>query len=268
MIILIILLTAFITAPKIQAYFSKQEPIQFTDFKKSSNISPQNNNTENYTTHTEKPDSISTNSIGSNLSDTNASEENIETGEENNQNFKHIQKNNYSSPNKYKKPSQKREESQPPVVLQNFDPNKLTVEKAQSLGMSKRVAATLVKYTGKGGKFYKKEDLKKVYGMTDELYSSLEPYIQIEKIKATFSPKKEEPKREIVLKNFNPNELTKETAMDLGLSSRVASNIEKYLSKGGKFYKKEDIKKIYNFEESDFERLKKYIKIPKQKYNY
>ena len=39
----------------------------------------------------------------------------------------------------------------------------------------------MINFKQKGGKFYKKEDLKKIYSISDELYNKLEPYISIER---------------------------------------------------------------------------------------
>lgn len=63
--------------------------------------------------------------------------------------------------------------------LHNFDPNIMDFKEAMQLGFPKKVAHTLIKYRSKGAKFYKAEDLKRVYGMTDELYEKLKPYVVI-----------------------------------------------------------------------------------------
>jgi len=55
--------------------------------------------------------------------------------------------------------------------------------------------------------------------------------------------------------DFNPNELTYEQGKALGLSHKIALRITKYLKAGGHFYKKEDLKKIYDFSDEDYKRL-------------
>ncbi len=62
----------------------------------------------------------------------------------------------------------------------------------------------------------------------------------------------EEPKEPF---DFNPNELTYEQGRALGLSHKIALRITKYLKAKGHFYKKEDLKKIYDFSDEDYERL-------------
>lgn len=60
-----------------------------------------------------------------------------------------------------------------------FDPNQLTYEQGVQLGLSPKLSHTIVNYLEKGGRFGRKEDLKKIYGMTEADYKRLEPYIQL-----------------------------------------------------------------------------------------
>ncbi len=64
--------------------------------------------------------------------------------------------------------------------------------------------------------------------------------------------------------NFDPNTAGIETFVQLGLSARTAQTILKYRSKGGKFFKSEDFKKIYALREADYLRLAPYIRIGEQ----
>ncbi|MEP7170605.1 MAG: helix-hairpin-helix domain-containing protein [Bacteroidota bacterium] len=73
---------------------------------------------------------------------------------------------------------------------------------------------------------------------------------------------KSEPLYEAAVFDFNPNNLPDSLWLKLGISQRTVKTIKNYESKGGKFYKKEDVKKIYGFDEKDFARLESYIIIP------
>jgi competence protein ComEA len=53
-----------------------------------------------------------------------------------------------------------------------FNPNTVSEEDAQKLGMSKKLSATLINFRNKGGKFFKPEDLKKLYGLPPQLLKS------------------------------------------------------------------------------------------------
>ena len=67
-----------------------------------------------------------------------------------------------------------------------FNPNTVTEEDAQKLGFTKKLSATLIKFRNKGGKFFKPEDLKKLYGLSPKLYNELENYILIPNTKKEF----------------------------------------------------------------------------------
>ncbi len=60
---------------------------------------------------------------------------------------------------------------------------------------------------------------------------------------------------------FDPNTATKEEFLALGLSPRLAQTIVNYRSKGGRFRKPEDLLRIYGFKQSDYDRLKAWVKV-------
>lgn len=62
---------------------------------------------------------------------------------------------------------------------------------------------------------------------------------------------------------FNPNELSLQEGIRLGLTERQTRMIQNYVSKGGSFSRREDFKKIYAITVEDYERLAPYISIPK-----
>ena len=65
------------------------------------------------------------------------------------------------------------------IRMQMFDPNTVDSIRLLHLGFQPWQAKNMMKYRAKGGIYRKKEDLKKLYGMTDSMYLALEPYIQI-----------------------------------------------------------------------------------------
>lgn len=65
------------------------------------------------------------------------------------------------------------------VVLSPFDPNTADSVTFLRLGLPPWMAKNILKYRAKGGKFRKPEDFKKIYGLTDEQFAVLYPYITI-----------------------------------------------------------------------------------------
>lgn len=60
---------------------------------------------------------------------------------------------------------------------------------------------------------------------------------------------------------FDPNSLSAEGWKKLGLRDKTINTIRNYLSKGGKFKKPEDLKKIYGLFPEEYERIAGYIRI-------
>jgi DNA uptake protein ComE-like DNA-binding protein len=61
---------------------------------------------------------------------------------------------------------------------------------------------------------------------------------------------------------FDPNTLNEEGLLQLGLRERVVRTLIHYRSKGGHFYKPEDLRKIYGLQQTEADRLIPYIRIP------
>ena len=143
-----------------------------------------------------------------------------------------------------------------------FDPNKLTVEKWKEMGFGENRANVIKNYLAAGGRFKKKEDLKKIYCISDEDYKIMEPFISIEpEKKISGSVKKDE---EIAINPFpfNPNNLPSEKWKELGLKDNQIRNIKNYEKAGGKFFVKEDLKNLYTISEKEYTILEKFIQLP------
>ena len=78
------------------------------------------------------------------------------------------------------------------VRLFEFDPNTVEYADLRRLGLSSRMAVSLLKYRAAGKVFRIPEDVATCYGMTDSVYFILEPYIRIGREYAlTPSPRRE-----------------------------------------------------------------------------
>jgi competence ComEA-like helix-hairpin-helix protein len=66
------------------------------------------------------------------------------------------------------------------IRMQMFDPNTVDSVTLLHLGFKPWQAKNMLKYRAKGRRYRQKEDMKKLYGMTDSMYIALEPYICIQ----------------------------------------------------------------------------------------
>lgn len=67
---------------------------------------------------------------------------------------------------------------------------------------------------------------------------------------------------------FDPNTASAADWVRLGIREKTAETIQKYISKGGHFYKPEDISKIWGLHKKDVDRLLPYVRIESTKKEY
>ena len=61
---------------------------------------------------------------------------------------------------------------------------------------------------------------------------------------------------------FNPNTLTEEEWLQMGLTDHQVRGVMNYRAKGGKFYSKSDVAKLYTISEEEFAQLEPFIVLP------
>jgi DNA uptake protein ComE-like DNA-binding protein len=129
----------------------------------------------------------------------------------------------------------------PHPVMFPFDPNNLTIVQWQQLGLSERQANVVKHYQAKGGRFYRKEDVKKIYAITATDYQHLEPYINIPEEARTTKAK---PGEVIELNSADSARLTELK----GIGPSFATRILRYRGRLGGFFHKEQLKEIYGID--------------------
>ncbi len=142
--------------------------------------------------------------------------------------------------------------------LQTFDPNTVSRQKMENMGMPPKLIHTLLNFRQKGGRFYKKEDIKKLYAFKEEWYPDFAPYIVIskknnaEKYSNSNYPKTEYTKRKPKLRDpLNINTCTVEQLdAEWGVSPKVAQNIVKYRDKLGGYHDMSQLSEVYTLPDS------------------
>lgn len=153
-------------------------------------------------------------------------------------------------------------------VLFKFNPNHLPVEDWIKLGLSEKQALSIKKYEAKGGKFYKKEDVKKMYAISPVMYQRLEPYIDIPENKTkpynTYEKKEAHPKKTFVIVDVN-NADSLQLLNIKGIGPAFASRIIKYRNRLGGFIRKEQLMEVYGLDSVKYAQIENQILIDKEK---
>lgn len=147
-----------------------------------------------------------------------------------------------------------------------INPNTARYEEFLQVGFSQKQANSCINYRNKGGKFYKKTDLKKIYSISAEDYERLESHIFVEefqKHKKTLSQKQETTtKKEKTSKKIcvyinvcDSAELTKLPKIG---GFRAKKIIERRERLGG-FYSMNQLFSIYSFDSVLVEEFSQYI---------
>ena len=125
-----------------------------------------------------------------------------------------------------------------------FDPNELPADEWKKLGLEDRQIKVIMNYLNKGGRFRVKQDLAKMYSISEQEYRILEPYIAI---KTSSGQDYKVAEKETKLKPFpfDPNKLTEEQALEMGLHESVINAMINYRQMGGRYQSASDFKKIY-----------------------
>jgi len=147
-----------------------------------------------------------------------------------------------------------------------FDPNTLSQSGWEHLGLSPKQAQSIVNYRQKGGKFYRAEDLQKMYTISPELYAKLLPYVQIADpgdTKKTYAfEKKEFVKKALVIIDLNHADSMQLDAVK-GIGPAFAKRILKYRERLGGFYKKEQLLEVYGLDSVKYEGIKDQVMVGK-----
>ena len=136
------------------------------------------------------------------------------------------------------------------IQMQVFDPNTVDSMTLLHLGFKPWQAKNMLKYRAKGGKYRKKEDLKKLYGMTDSMYLALTPYIyikdsivvdsaRIDSVRTDSLPKWKSTKKDTIL-NLRTADTT-ELKLIRGIGSYRAKMIVRYREQLGGYAQVEQI---------------------------
>src|SRR5258706_14664541 len=141
-------------------------------------------------------------------------------------------------------------ESTPVIKSFSFDPNLSTREELADLGFTRSLATRIVNYRLKGGKFFVKRDLMKIYGMDSTLYQRLIPFISLpENISKEKTSKKFETREKPAVAKFDLNQAdTSRLVKIYGIGPKLSLRIVSYRDKLGGFIFQSQLQEVYGLD--------------------
>lgn len=175
-------------------------------------------------------------------------------------------------------------DDQPSAVAyapKTINPNTASKTELMQVGFPKKLANTIVNYRNKGGQFFRPSDLKKIYGMTDETYQKVLPWIQTDQPQKQFvshkkpdgfsnndkdtyykdnkKPFHKKEKKPVVITpptaHFDPNTAFESDFLAMGIPPKVVNTVLNFRKKGGQFRQPEDFMMIYGMKKAWYDQL-------------
>ncbi|MBS1746165.1 MAG: helix-hairpin-helix domain-containing protein [Bacteroidetes bacterium] len=146
-----------------------------------------------------------------------------------------------------------------------FDPNTIGEDGLLQLGLTPKVVHTLINYRSKGGYFKKPEDIRKVYGLSNNDADKLIPYIRIKSSEKNETETKQQDESHFTIvkqgyKKININTATVEDWKAFpGIGDILANRIVKFRTSMGGFNSVEQVSKTYGLKDSIFQQIKPYL---------
>jgi len=154
----------------------------------------------------------------------------------------------------------KYEHTKAPVFY--FDPNTISSEDWKRLGVREKTIVTIQNYLSKGGRFYKAEDISKIWGLSSNDQQRLMPYVSI---KSTGRETVPFVKKEYAKSSYSPrttqlvdiNLADTAAYMNLpGIGSRLSQRIIAFRDKLGGFHSVNQVGETYLLPDSTFQKIK------------
>ena len=155
-----------------------------------------------------------------------------------------------------------------------FNPNTITEEEWLQMGLTDRQVRNIMNYKAKGGKFYSKSDLGKLYTISEEEFAQLEPFIVLPEASrnasgktssrrqetSSFEEKPKSEKKDIPIVDLNTVDST--TLVELPqIGPYTAVRIIEFREKLGGFVDKEQLRDVKGMDDARFAAIQPYINL-------
>ncbi len=149
-------------------------------------------------------------------------------------------------------------------ALFEFDPNTASLADWQKLGLNERTGKTILKYLSKGGKFYKPEDLQRIWGMPEGFYERVKDYVKIASMKRDYPVYENKPfvreERKVAMISINEADTSAFIALP-GIGSKLSARILAFREKLGGFYSVDQVGETWGLPDSTFQKIKPRLQV-------
>ena len=154
-----------------------------------------------------------------------------------------------------------------------FNPNTMTEEEGRRIGLTDRQIRNIINYRDKGGKFYSKSDLAKLYTITEEDFAQLEPFIVLPEVARRTTSNADSEKKPTQQEEAKPEEKKAIPIVDLNtvdsltlvelpqIGPYTALRIIEFREKLGGFIDKEQLRDVKGMDSARFATIQPYINI-------
>jgi DNA uptake protein ComE-like DNA-binding protein len=146
------------------------------------------------------------------------------------------------------------------IINHSIDPNNMKENDWVKIGFSKKEASSIVKFQKKSGGFKFKEDLKKLYCMSDERFLSLEPFLNLPAKNNKTEQTSKNTKRQIAIIELNRCDSIALISLR-GIGPGWARRIIKRRNQLGGFYCLEQLLEMKGFNDTLLNALRMQVKV-------
>lgn len=150
------------------------------------------------------------------------------------------------------------------IEFSQFDPNIISAEEFEQLGLPPFIALRITRFREKGGVFRKAEDLQKIYGLDSSWFASAKPWIKIAPSVAISSPAKRtsEETKESTKTLLDINEADSIQLVNVyGIGPTLSRRIRTFRDKLGGFVSLDQLREVYGLDTAAQRELKKKFEI-------
>jgi competence protein ComEA len=143
----------------------------------------------------------------------------------------------------------------------SFDPNSIGKKELDSMGFPGFISERMIKYRNAGGRFQVRNDIKKIYGLNDDFYQKIKPYLllpdEVSVNKNNRIADKAIKQNDPVPDQFDLNTVDSVVLINLkGIGPVLAGRIIKYRSLLGGYVSKDQLKEVFGIKDTVLLRLK------------